>query len=1283
MAQRTTADNQSSEVPRRAPRLDNRHNSHYNTIIVRVPEGRQREASDRAGAAMENREQIYLRLLDLSARIAASLDERAIEQMTAQTLCEALPAACCAVLRLGAEREQGCVKAAYPCTELDDTSFTPEECSALLPFLGATEARCVSLEEDTALAPLLERFQCRTAVLCPLHTEGGLSPILFLGFAGPSSIAAEELPLLTCLARQIGAALDSTRLYQQTHGRLQELRLLHTVALAANTTFDMDQLLRQVVEALYQNLGPDICAFLQVDSSRGVLRAHPASHGLPQPAEQFAIPLDSGLAGWTAQAGQPLLVPEVTRDGRYLPTGDRDIHAEMCVPIQVAGRVAAVIDLQSRRPNAFSRDSLSLVTTVAGQLALAMERNQVLLQSQQRVREMTALMRVSTALQRAGQLEEVLEVLLAEAFSLMGQQHGSILLLDRAASCLRIAASRGLSDEVVAELNRRGIPTNFGTFGIVLQTGEMLEVRDTSTDPRVQSGYGPVPPQLVNIPLKTDKGVIGILVVDGVPADDTARRLLESMAGVAALAIERAWLFGETRRHLEEVRFLQEMALATTATLDLDEVLRRSVEALQRWLKFEVFGFLVIDERAGLLRLHPTFVGVPEELHGFTIPIGEGITGWVAQTGEPYWSGDVLIDPHYCQAIPGIRSEISVPVKAGNRVIAVIDIESVRPNAFGHNEVRLLSSMAQQLAIALENARRYRWESEQRRLAEEMRQAAVMLGATQDVDDLLSQSLAHLERIMPCDVACLLLLQGGRPDRLKAKGLTLPSPEGWLEAGTLGARIYAEHRSLVIPDVRRESSWRPWPGAEALLSWVGVPFLVREEIQGMLLAGHATPYTYGREEAATLLSFASQMALAIGRVRFSEQERRRTEQLDLLHRIGQRIVGIMDRDQLMEEALRCLQDAWRSCQTSLAIIEGREIVILTATSPLEAAAPLPRVRAPLDGPGITCWVAQKGMPLLVPDVTSDPRFQDYSLSPQARSEMAVPLRAKGRIIGALGVSGERPGQFDESDLSTLQALGIQIAGAIERAMLYADLKDTVERLRQTDRLRNDFLHTVNHEMRAPLTAILGFADFLLREQAGPLTVAQREYLEEIRTSGGRIQVLVENILEAARLEEGQVTPRCMEVCIGDVAGQILAMARPTASEKNIALVSRIPPDLPNVLADPLMVERIVINLLTNAIKFTPKGGLVWIEADCGAEAGMVRVCVGDTGVGIPPEHIDEIFRRFRRLETPSLGKVGGTGLGLYIVKGLVEAHGGRIWVESAVGEGSKFFFTLPIAPGSL
>jgi two-component system phosphate regulon sensor histidine kinase PhoR len=256
-----------------------------------------------------------------------------------------------------------------------------------------------------------------------------------------------------------------------------------------------------------------------------------------------------------------------------------------------------------------------------------------------------------------------------------------------------------------------------------------------------------------------------------------------------------------------------------------------------------------------------------------------------------------------------------------------------------------------------------------------------------------------------------------------------------------------------------------------------------------------------------------------------------------------------------------------------------------------------------------------------------------------------------------------------------------VSGAIERAQLYTELQQSVKQLQETDQLRRDVLSTINHEMRAPLTAILGFTDFLLRQQAGPLTQSQEEYLGDIRAAGERILNLVENILEAARLEEGQVVPRCTQVQMAKVVARTRAMIQPTAMEKALTLEPRIPDDLPAAWADPMMVERILINLLQNAVKFTPPGGSVWITARRSAEEpNMLEISVRDTGIGIDSKDFDSIFQRYRRLDTPAVGQVSGTGLGLYIVQGLVQAHKGRIWVESALGHGSTFSFTLPTGP---
>lgn len=1230
---------------------------------------------------MNGQKRLYQRLLHLSAQLASTLNFGEIEQFAVSLLPKAFAADACAVIRLGPEREEGRVSAAFPFKEQVDQVLSREECQDILPFLAAEDVRQIHFGDAPGLVRLLQRFELKCALLYSLATEETLPPFLLLGFASDEIPQSTELSLFKTMGRQVARSLDQALLYQQSHRRLREIRLLHEVSLAISSNLDFDQILSRVVPALCQGLLSDFCIYYFMDPAGKVLRAHVASHGLSVPAASLVIPLDRGVTGQVLQTGQAMFIPDVAADPRCSPEDCWGANSLICVPVLVGGEIVAILQLGGNRPYAFSREDFFLLNNVAGQLAVAVERGRAFQQAGQRVRDLTTLMWVSTVAQHATRQEDVVELLLAEATKLVGTERGCILLADRQTGWLRIAASQGIPQALIAEVNEgRGIPSSFGTFSIILSSGEMLEILDTSTDPRIERGILPVPPQLTNIPLKTDRGVIGVVELGAVSSDEPTRRLLLSLSEIAAVALDRIYLFEEMRLRLQEMRFLQEIALAATSTLEFEEVLRRSTVALRRLLDFEVFGFLTVDEKTGLLHLHPDFVGVPDELRHFTIPIGQGITGWVAQTGEPYLTADVHTDAHYYGAISPVRSEVCVPVKVGGRVVAVMDLESRHPNAFGRDELRLLSAMADQLASALQNAQLYEQEQEQRRMTEAMRQAAVVLGATWDVDELLRQSLQHLQLLLPYDASFLVLFRDGHVERALTQGCSLPAPEQWLTPDTLGQSVYAEHRAIVIPDVQKAPSWKFWPGVEGLRSWIGVPFLSKEAVFGMLLMAAAAPNTYDWEDAKIVFSFAGQLAVAIERARFYEQERRQAEQLNLLYRVGQRVQGIVDLEPLLEETIFSLHEAFGAYQTSLAMVQGNHLVVWAATGRMQLKSPLPQMMVSCQDSGIIPWVARKNMPLLVADVTQDSRFRAVPHFPHTRTEMAVPLQAKGKVIAVLDVQGDRVDQFDEQDLSTLQAIGSQVAGAIDRAILYMDLRESVEQLQETDRLRRDFLSTINHEMRAPLTAILGFADFLLREQAGPLSSVQREYLGDIRAAGERILTLVENLLEAARLEDGQVLPCHTVVHLETVIARTMAIVQPAAMEKALTLSVDIPEALPPARADVMMLERILINLLSNAVNYTPPGGSVWVEVRLNEqESDMLQVSVCDTGIGIDPRHFDKLFQRYFRLETPSVGPVGGTGLGLYIVKGLVEALGGRIWVESQVSQGSKFRFTLPLA----
>jgi signal transduction histidine kinase len=245
-----------------------------------------------------------------------------------------------------------------------------------------------------------------------------------------------------------------------------------------------------------------------------------------------------------------------------------------------------------------------------------------------------------------------------------------------------------------------------------------------------------------------------------------------------------------------------------------------------------------------------------------------------------------------------------------------------------------------------------------------------------------------------------------------------------------------------------------------------------------------------------------------------------------------------------------------------------------------------------------------------------------------------------------------------------------------------DLQKANEDLRHLDRVKTNFFSVINHEMRTPLTAIFGYTELLLARSQG-LAPEQQRMLHHVRDSSQRLMDLVDNILDIARIEDGKLNILPERVPVSSAAEKALATIQPIAGKKNISVGLDIPPSLPPLWADSERLNQILLNLLSNAVKYTPDTGKVTISARQNATPNMIEISVSDTGTGIPADMLPYLFDRFSRLERPDIKHTIGTGLGLSIVKGLVEAHGGKIWVESEEGRGTRFTFTLPIADQSL
>jgi len=292
--------------------------------------------------------------------------------------------------------------------------------------------------------------------------------------------------------------------------------------------------------------------------------------------------------------------------------------------------------------------------------------------------------------------------------------------------------------------------------------------------------------------------------------------------------------------------------------------------------------------------------------------------------------------------------------------------------------------------------------------------------------------------------------------------------------------------------------------------------------------------------------------------------------------------------------------------------------------------------------------------------------------------MAIPMIVADQLIGILDVEADVANRFTEDDVRTYSTLASQTAVALQNAQLYAEQIKTVERLRELDRLKSSFLANMSHELRTPLNSISGFTQVLLEELDGPLTDEMQDDLGLIEKNAEHLLRLINEVLDMAKIEAGQMNIFMEPVNIHELLNDIQQTNEPLTrkNELTLELKNNIPVDL-MMMADSMRLQQVMINLIGNAIKFTKKGG---ITIDAEKEKDNILVRIIDTGIGIPPNNLDTIFEAFSQVDSSTTRKAGGTGLGLPISRRFVEMHHGRLWAESTgiPGEGSTFVLELPI-----
>jgi len=1016
-------------------------------------------------------------------------------------------------------------------------------------------------------------------------------------------------------------------------------------------------------------------------------------------------------------------------------SGFANVRTILSVPLLREGFPVGALTLSRRAVEPFTDKQVELVTTFADQAVIAIENVRLFDEVQARTRELGESLEQQTATSEVlrvissspGELEPVFNTLLENATRICAATHGNLFL--REGDAFRLVAMHGAPAAWAEKWRREPVvrPGPGTGLGRIAKTKDVVHIVDLTKeqayidrDPlfvgQVELAGGRT---LLVVPmLKDDEliGAIGIFRQEVRPFGDKQIALLTNFANQAVIAIENTRLLNELRESLQQ----------QTATADVLNVISSSPGELA-----PVFDSMlenatrICGANFGLLFLSDGDAFRTAAMHNAPAPLVEArrreelfrppphtALGRMALTKQPTQIADMLAERGYFDVPPGYsrpqiahlagaRTVLAVPMLKDGALVGAIVIYRQAVHPFSDKQIELVVNFARQAVIAIENTRLL---NELRQRTDDLSESLEQQTATSEVLKVISSSASDLQpvfdtmaenavRLCEADRAYIFRFDGELLRAVATYNVGSENSEfvnrNPIAPGrhSVSARAALERRTVQVPDIQADPDYAyVIRDVEPIRTTLAVPMLKGDELVGTITIYRLEVKPFTAKQVALVETFADQAVIAIENTRLLKELRQRTD--DLSESLEQQtatadVLKVISRSTFdLQTVLDTLvESAARLCEADMGAIarqRGANYHVVAGYAfpsgfkDYIETLPMAPGRGSLAG-----RVLLEGKPVHVVDVLADPEYALAGAQERAgyRTGLGVPLLREGSPVGILFLFRKGVSAFTEKQIELVNTFADQAVIAIENVRLFDEIQDKSRQLEVASQHKSQFLANMSHELRTPLNAILGYTELMLDDIYGEPPQRMRAVLERVERNGKHLLGLINDVLDLSKIEAGQLTLSLTDYSLKEVVQSVFSVVESLATEKKLALKMELPPALPPGHGDERRLTQVLLNLVGNAIKFTDKGEVAIRAA---ASNGSFTLSVRDTGPGIAEADQVRIFEEFRQVDSSATKKKAGTGLGLSIAKRIIELHGGRISVDSTIGEGSTFSVTIPV-----